>query len=133
MEQIDRELYKIGAAVTILLLMIAIAVWIFKIDYTRFLIPCMFQRLTGLYCPGCGGTRAVKAFFRGDILASIMLHPLVVYGSGLFIWYMFSNTIQLLSGDKLRIGMKYRNLYVWIGVLLIAANCIIKNIMILSK
>lgn len=32
--------------------------------------PCPFYRLTGLPCPGCGGTRAVVAFFKGDLQAA---------------------------------------------------------------
>ncbi|MBQ2106068.1 MAG: DUF2752 domain-containing protein, partial [Lachnospiraceae bacterium] len=29
-------------------------------------MPCVVQELTGLYCPGCGGTRALKALLKGD-------------------------------------------------------------------
>lgn len=29
-------------------------------------IPCLFQRVTGLHCPGCGNTRAMMALFRLD-------------------------------------------------------------------
>lgn len=28
---------------------------------------CTFRRLTGISCPGCGGTRAAGALLRGDI------------------------------------------------------------------
>lgn len=30
--------------------------------------PCAFHMLTGLYCPGCGGTRAVRALMHGRLL-----------------------------------------------------------------
>lgn len=42
-------------------------------------IPCLFHLLTGLYCPGCGGTRAVWYLLHGQILKSIQYHPLVPY------------------------------------------------------
>lgn len=29
-------------------------------------IPCLFHFATGLYCPGCGATRAVKCLLHGD-------------------------------------------------------------------
>ena len=41
--------------------------------------PCLFHRLTGLYCPGCGGTRAINYLLHGQIVKSIQYHPLVLY------------------------------------------------------
>lgn len=41
--------------------------------------PCLFHLMTGLYCPGCGGTRAVRALLRGDLAMSFQYHPLVLY------------------------------------------------------
>ena len=32
--------------------------------------PCLFHMMTGAYCPGCGGTRAVKSLLKGEILLS---------------------------------------------------------------
>lgn len=37
----------------------------------RIAIPCIFYKITGLYCPVCGSTRAIKALLKGDILLSI--------------------------------------------------------------
>ena len=34
---------------------------------TRQGFPCLFHLLTGLYCPGCGGTRAVRAMMAGNL------------------------------------------------------------------
>lgn len=43
------------------------------------LIPgCAFNALTGLDCPGCGGTRAVHSLLRGDVLAALNHNVLVV-------------------------------------------------------
>ena len=36
----------------------------------RIAIPCIFNKITGLYCPGCGITRAIKALLKGDIQTS---------------------------------------------------------------
>ncbi|MFI7045132.1 DUF2752 domain-containing protein [Streptosporangium sandarakinum] len=40
--------------------------------------PCPFLALTGLYCPGCGGLRAVHALVHGDPAAALGFNPLVV-------------------------------------------------------
>lgn len=41
--------------------------------------PCLFHLATGAYCPGCGGTRALRALLRGDIIESIFCNPLISY------------------------------------------------------
>lgn len=40
--------------------------------------PCLFFEITGLYCPGCGETRAVNALLDGNILLSLRQNVLVI-------------------------------------------------------
>ncbi len=37
--------------------------------------PCVFRKATGIYCPGCGSTRALRALFAGDFLAALRYNP----------------------------------------------------------
>lgn len=70
--------------------------------------PCLFHLFTGYYCPGCGGTRSALALFHGQIVKSIVYHPVVPYGAGLFLWALVSNTVEILSHGKLHIGFRFR-------------------------
>jgi hypothetical protein len=45
---------------------------------TRFLPPCPFHACTGLYCPGCGSTRATRALLHGHLAAAWHDNPLFV-------------------------------------------------------
>lgn len=94
---------------------------------TPFAMPCLFHFLTGLYCPGCGGTRAVRLLLRGDLLGSLYYHPLALYGAVLYLWFMVSNTIEYASKGKFRIGMGYRKGYVIGGAVILALNFVVKN------
>ncbi len=39
------------------------------------LVPCKFQRIFGLPCPGCGTTRAMRALLSGDVGRALHLNP----------------------------------------------------------
>ena len=40
--------------------------------------PCPIYHLTGLLCPGCGGTRALLALLHGDFYAAWHRNPLLL-------------------------------------------------------
>lgn len=104
-------------------------IWDFHI--TDYMYPCTLHALTGLYCPGCGGTRAMISLFHGDILHSFVYHPLVPYTAIVCGWFMISQTIQRISRNRLRIGMHYRDFWLWGALVLVAANFLLKNILLI--
>ena len=68
---------------------------------------CLFRRLTGFYCPGCGNTRSVLALLHGDFLTSLRYNitPVVLgtvlgllYAEGLT--YVFGRYRKLLPRDS---------------------------------
>lgn len=126
-EKLDFIFYIIGwCLIGILGILIAVVkiigtAWLAKVG------PCLFHAATGLYCPGCGGTRATFALFRGEFIRSFKFHPFVPYAAVIGGWFMISQTIQRVSGNRIRIGMRYRDIYMWIAVVIILLNFIIKN------
>lgn len=130
-EKIDIILYRIGIGTGCLLFISALLIRYGNINIARFFIPCIFHRITGFYCPGCGGTRAVRALLQGKVFLSILYHPFVVYMVSVYAWYMVSNTIEKCVKGKISIGMKYKDVYLWIGIILILFNWFVKNIILL--
>jgi hypothetical protein len=60
----------------------ALAVLFFFNPATHGFYPvCLFHALTGLYCPGCGGTRAVYQLLHGHVL--LALHDNALFGLAL--------------------------------------------------
>lgn len=59
---------------------VAVAVFFSHTDpYSSQIFPeCIWRQVTGWECPGCGGTRALSSLFRGDLVASISMNPIVV-------------------------------------------------------
>lgn len=89
---------------------------------------CAMLRFTGYYCPGCGGTRAFVSLIHGRIKDSLYFHPIVPYGAGIGLWYVISHTIEYVSGGRWKMGMRYRDIYLYIAIAVLLLNWIIKNV-----
>lgn len=127
----EKTLYWIGIAILFVTIVLVILVKVLDIHLSEFLPGCLLLRFTGFYCPGCGGTRAVAALFQGQFLKSFFYHPLVMYVAAVGGWYLISHTIELISKGKYSIGMRYRDIYLYVAVALILLNWIVKNLLIL--
>ena len=90
--------------------------------------PCLFHKWTGYYCPGCGGTRAVKALLRGHIGQSFLYHPVVLYGAVLYAGFMISHTIEYLTKGRWHTGMRYTDKYLYVGLGMIVVQWVLKNV-----
>ena len=69
----------------------------FPPDQYTFYPRCIFKLLTGLNCPGCGGTRCLHALVHGDLLQALAFNPLVV----LALPYVLVAGTQLVLRDGL--------------------------------
>ncbi|MDO4294535.1 MAG: DUF2752 domain-containing protein [bacterium] len=90
-----------------------------------FRLPCAFRRLTGYYCPGCGGTRAFRALLHGRIRESLYYHPLVLYMAIVFALCAASYLFARLRGKKSAFVVHMWMIYVGVGIT--ALNFFIKN------
>lgn len=91
-----------------------------------FFFACPLYSLTGYYCPGCGGTRAFAAFFAGQFGRSFRYHPAVCLGLAYFLLFMGSRILNGLTRGRTP-KVRFRMVYVFIGILLILLNFFVKN------
>lgn len=93
---------------------------------TWFRMPCLFQMMTGLYCPGCGGTRAVRALLSGHPVLSFLYHPVVPYMASVAVWAAASWILYFATGNRrFRPEPDDRIAYAAAGIVIL--NFIIKN------
>ena len=90
--------------------------------------PCMLYTALGLYCPGCGGSRAVKSLFQGDIISSLIYHPLVPYTVIVYMIFMLSQALRIISHGKIK-GIKFYDWFLYVAVAIIVVNWILKNVL----
>lgn len=94
--------------------------------------PCVLYTYFGLYCPGCGGTRAFISLLHGHFLQSLWYHPLVLYSALLFGAFMLTQALARLTHYRYFHGLSFHNWYLYAAIGIIGANWIIKNILLLG-
>ena len=62
---------------------------------SKWLPKCMFYRWTGLYCPGCGATRAFSALLHGDLKTSLHDNLLLIPGGAMLIVLIVKPDVSL--------------------------------------
>ncbi|MCI8516940.1 MAG: DUF2752 domain-containing protein [Hungatella sp.] len=92
--------------------------------------PCLFHALTGLYCPGCGGTRAVGYLLHGDLIKSLQYHPLPVCMATAALIRAAGYLSRRIRkdgscGDRGQRQQVLAMIWAWVGILLV--NWAIKN------
>lgn len=130
-ETVDRVFFITGIF-GVLAAVICLIVW--KVTGQSFIPPvppCTIHAVTGLYCPGCGGTRAVYALIQGKFFTSFYYHPIVPYTAAVGGWFLISQSIARLSRGRFRAVMHFKPRYLWIALALVVINCFFKNFILL--
>lgn len=97
----------------------------------QILPPCLFHRLTGLYCPGCGGTRSIYALLTGQLLQSFYYHPIVLYTVVCFLWHFAKEALKKASKGKYRLYMPPPELLLKIAAVVVAVNWLLRNLLLI--
>lgn len=82
---------------------------IFWALYVKIPIPCIFHRLTGLYCPSCGATRAVIYMMHGNIgnalksnaFVTVAAVPALLTAAAIWFCVVFDKQFEHIFVDKL--------------------------------
>ncbi len=126
----ETALFYTGWAIVFLAGMLYLMYRLLPLPYDKLATPCILYSVTGLYCPGCGGTRAIFALLHGQILTSFICHPLVPYTAFVGGWFLISQSIERISRRRIQIGMKFRDAYIWAALGIVIVNFIVRNFLL---
>lgn len=73
-------------------------------------IPCIFYKITNLYCPGCGITRAIISLLKLNIYQAVRYNSLIILFPFLLINYIYTYVFN---------GKKKVPQFIWIIILVI--------------
>ena len=107
-----------------LLISVAFIIWR-KFSYT---LPCLTKTLLKIYCPVCGGTRAVLSLVRFDIIDSLRHNPIVIYIAACIVLVNVLGVIAIVK-KKSNIFYAWRTL-IYGGIVILTVFFVIKNILL---
>lgn len=86
---------KKNEAIILGLIVMVLSIYVYFQDpFHGPILPCIFNKITGLYCPGCGMTRAVQSCFKFEFYQALRFNALLfIMPIGLGAYY-FANHMQ---------------------------------------
>ena len=124
----DREIYP-ALWITLGGMAISYLVWRYPLGRPK-LAACIFYTHLHLYCPACGGTRAVLTLLHGEIGRSFYYQPLVPFVVVSVLIYLLSQTVWRLRGRR-GFVLHYSNWWLRACLFLLLAQFVVRNFFLL--
>ena len=124
-ENANREFYFLGKIALVIGIVGVVIFYVTDGTAAEWYPKCQFRSLSGLYCPGCGGTHAIMLLLRGHFLKSFYAHPFVLYAVQAYICFM--SNMWISRHVKTR-QIKVMNLlpFIYVGIGIIFLQWIVK-------
>lgn len=100
-------------------------------SYPALFPPCTLKTHLHLYCPGCGGTRAVAYLLHFHIIESLLCNPLVIFMAACMVYYYFKTLFFLIKqqGDAqfdIHLG------FLWAFLVILIVFCLVRNVLLVN-
>lgn len=123
---IENMLYWISLFVVALVaVMYMLHVWFVNYTGRYELLECRLMAMTGIPCPGCGGTRSIKSLLRGDIVSSLYYNAFVTYSAIVYGIFFVTHTLEKVFKGRIK-GIKFRLIYLWVAIAVLVVQYILK-------
>lgn len=116
LENIDKRIHKILKN-NVLGMVLGVAFILLTLTLMKSPIPCTFYKVTGYYCPGCGGTRALTSLLKGEIRQSFRYNSLI-----------YINTIVVTCVEVFKVNRKNKEVVYTILVVISIIYGVLRNL-----
>ncbi len=91
---------------------------------------CAFPTYFHIYCPGCGGTRAVRYLMHGDVVRSFMAHPVVIYLLILYVQSVCVSVYTIFIKKDMVVRYYVRIWELWLLLGIVVGSFLIRNLLV---
>jgi hypothetical protein len=114
--------------VTIAVMLLSLLYFFYPAANGSFHPDCLFQKFTGLYCPGCGSQRAASALLHGKLLKAIDLNLLFVSSLPFVAWSAFVFTWNTFNVRQLSQKIFYSPVFVKVFFIIVLLFMVLRNL-----
>lgn len=93
--------------------------------------PCGLVTLFHIYCPGCGGTRALFSVLQGHFLESLFYNPAVLLGALLIVYYEAAVIVTLVKNNG-KIYYCRKPILIYIYLVIVFGYAIVRNVLLFA-
>ncbi len=100
--------------------------------FTGIFIPCMFRKITGLYCPGCGATHLFISLAKLDFIGAFWANPVMFVLLPLLFVILLYYIINYIKYGEIK-SSRTINILIWISIISLTIFAVIRNIIYLLE
>ena len=87
----------------------------FFMQKTGYAIPCLFYKITGFYCPGCGVSRMCLALLKGNIKSAFYANQMIMICIPILLFIGIKSIIEIKKYGKIK--KKQKDILLWCMVI----------------
>ena len=103
--KINKEKLKKSKKIIFITLLLFI-IYLYLNKRFSFYIPCLFHKITHLYCPGCGITRMILSIFKLNFYQAFRYNPLMFFLAPFILIYEIIYYINWIQDKNFSISKK---------------------------
>jgi hypothetical protein len=96
--------------------------------HTSFYPTCPFYKLTGCYCPGCGGTRALHHLLHGHVATAFDFNPLLIVSLPFIVYAMARGAVRMVRPDLVAPARRMPVKWMWTILGVVVAFAVLRNL-----
>ncbi len=94
--------------------------------------PCFFPKYLHLYCPGCGGTRAINYLLEGKVVESVLANPVPVCAIPVMFRVWGALLYNSVYGYKKKLFLIFSNPEIWGVFAAFILYGIVRNVLLVA-
>ncbi|MDO4187534.1 MAG: DUF2752 domain-containing protein [Lachnospiraceae bacterium] len=112
---------------TYLIVLIVLVVYAFEIKVFGYAIPCIFNFVTGLKCPGCGITRLMMAAINLDFKSAFYYNPFIFVTSPVLLYFVIKNVLYDCGFIRKNLS-RIDNIILYVYIVLFLLYGVVRNV-----